>query len=84
MAAISRVIAAGRRTATIKTAALCDCRVISREALKRTMSCFPADAAIIENEAQKRLQELREQGLVGGDTRWYAMPARGRRESTTQ
>lgn len=72
-----------KRTATIKASSLCDCRVIDRDALLRTNSRYPSDAAIIETEARRRMDDLRTQGLIGtSSAKWYALPGKRNRMGT--
>eukprot|EP00746_Dinoflagellata_sp_MGD_P141433 gnl/MRDRNA2_/MRDRNA2_74544_c0_seq2.p1 gnl/MRDRNA2_/MRDRNA2_74544_c0~~gnl/MRDRNA2_/MRDRNA2_74544_c0_seq2.p1 ORF type:complete len:429 (-),score=52.07 gnl/MRDRNA2_/MRDRNA2_74544_c0_seq2:867-2153(-) len=56
-----------RRTATVRAASFCDCRVIHRAALTRLLRLFPADRLWFEEEARRRLQEL--QGSQGSETK---------------
>lgn len=65
MAVLSSNAAAAKRTATIKASATCLCWVIDRPLLLKVLAAFPKDAAIITAEAKRRLQDLKDRGLVG-------------------
>jgi len=77
MAAICKDPVAARRSATVKAKNFCDCRVIQRDGLMRTLSRFPVEAQIIELERQKRFADLRNKGVLPKEpTRtWNTRPA---------
>jgi len=64
MAAMCKNPAAGKRTATVRAKTLCDCRVTYRHVLLQTLSLFKADAAMMEAEVERRLDDLRAKGKL--------------------
>merc|ERR1719272_145340 len=47
-----------KRTATVRAASFCDCRVIQRAAFMRLLQSFPGERLFYETEAQRRLKEI--------------------------
>lgn len=64
MAAISKSPQGAKRTATIRAVMCCNCFMIRREALMKTLQRFPQDEVIIAAEAQNRKDDLVQRGIV--------------------
>eukprot|EP00746_Dinoflagellata_sp_MGD_P165517 gnl/MRDRNA2_/MRDRNA2_94836_c0_seq1.p1 gnl/MRDRNA2_/MRDRNA2_94836_c0~~gnl/MRDRNA2_/MRDRNA2_94836_c0_seq1.p1 ORF type:complete len:542 (-),score=82.60 gnl/MRDRNA2_/MRDRNA2_94836_c0_seq1:153-1778(-) len=50
-----------RRTATVRAASFCDCRVIQRAVFMRLLQSFPNERIFYEKEARRRMEELQSQ-----------------------
>lgn len=71
MALLLNVAEANRRSATIRAKTVCLCRVIHRAALFQVLMRFPNDKTIIKAMAQRRLDELKEKGVIPKPREWW-------------
>ncbi|CAE8675485.1 unnamed protein product, partial [Polarella glacialis] len=73
MAAICKNPAVAKRTATVRAKTLCDCRIAHREALLQSLAIFKDDAAVLESEVERRLEDLRQKGKLKRAKEWWRL-----------
>lgn len=64
--ALCRNRAMARRTATVRSRTLCDCRVTSRKVVMQTALNFPKDADIIQKEVDRKINQLNIHNMKDG------------------
>jgi len=86
MAALCENRPLAKRTATVRSKTLCDCRVASRKVVLQTVQRFPKDAEVIQKEVDRRMTDLHIKGNFQSKRSWQPLPVRpsgdGRSKST--
>jgi hypothetical protein len=71
MAVLTKNLACAKRTATIHAKTNCVCRIIYRDDLNSILRRFPKDKAVLEAEANRRREGLKNIGILPKKVEWW-------------